>query len=115
MQNTTNMGEYAPLKPTPTSAAPLPNEVVQLMANIINYLNVSLYEGLFTYNHEQARAGLNSIYDAVSATPTVSPSLNECRIFYYNMECLTNVTDTDDPDYYIYKRALRKHINGAGL
>jgi glutamate formiminotransferase len=26
--------------------------IVQLMANIINYLNVSLYQGQFTYNHE---------------------------------------------------------------
>ena len=109
MQNTTDMGVRG------GSATPLPNEVIKLMANIINYLNVSLYDGLFTYKHEQARAGLNSIYDAVSTTPTISPSINECRDFYYNMDCLTNVTDTDDPDYYIYKRALRKHINSAGL
>ena len=106
MQNTTDMWELKP-------AAPLPNEVVQLMAHILNYLNVSLYEGTFAYKHEQARAGLNSIYDAVSAAPTISPSLNECRDFYYNMECLTNVTDTDDPNYYMYKRALRNHINSA--
>jgi glutamate formiminotransferase len=113
MQNTTDMGEYVPLKPIPTYKA---EGILQLMANILNYLNVSLYEGTFTYKHEQARAGLNTIYDAVSAAPTISPSLNECRDFYYNMECLTNVTDTDDPNYYIYKRALRNHINiAAGL
>ncbi len=28
--------------------------IVQLMANIINYLNVSLYQGQFTYNHERS-------------------------------------------------------------
>jgi hypothetical protein len=36
--------------------------IVQLMANIINYLNVSLYQGQFTYNHEQSFAQLNELY-----------------------------------------------------
>lgn len=96
---------------TTMSSYPLLNDAIfQLMANIINYLNVSLYEGLFTYNHEQSRASLNAIYDAVSASPTVPPSLDDCAEFYRSMHYLTNVTDTDDPDYYVYKKALRCHV-----
>ena len=53
-----------------------PDPIVSLMACMMNYLNVSLYEGLFTYNHEQARATLNDIYDSVSKTPL---------ILYYNL------------------------------
>lgn len=100
-----------PLTTTTTSSHPLPNDaIIQLMANIINYLNVSLYEGLFTYNHEQSRASLNAIYDAVSASPTVPPSPDDCAEFYRSMHYLTNVTDTDDPDYYVYKKTLRCHV-----
>lgn len=90
---------------------PLPAEtVIKMMANIINYLNVSLYEGQFTHNHQQARASLNAIYDAVSASPTAPPSLDDCAEFYRSMHYLTNVTDTDDPDYYVYKKSLRGHV-----
>ena len=83
---------------------------IQLMANILNYLNVSLYEGRFTYKHEQSRASLNTIYNAVSAAPTVPPSLDDCAEFYRSMDYLANATDTDDPDYHLYKKALRCHV-----
>ena len=87
------------------------NYIAQLMANFINYLNVSLYEGTFTYNHEQARARLNEIYDSVSKTPSSPPSLEDSVDFYNNVNYLTNVTYTDDPDYYTYKRNLKNYIN----
>ena len=98
---------------TTTTSYPLSAEsVIQLMANIINYLNVSLYEGLFTYNHQQSRASLNSIYDAivVGTPPLTAPSLEDCAEFYRSMLYLTNVTDTDDPNYYIYKKTLLCHV-----
>lgn len=87
------------------------NNIAQLMANFINYLNVSLYEGTFTYNHEKARARLNEIYDSVSKTPSSPPSLEDSVDFYNNVNYLTNVTYTDDPDYYTYKRNLKNYIN----
>jgi hypothetical protein len=87
------------------------NNIVQLMANFINYLNVSLYEGTFTYNHEQARTRLNEIYVSVSKTPSLPPSLEDSIDFYQNVNYLTNVTYTDDPDYYTYKRNLKNYIN----
>lgn len=93
-----------------TSATNEPHKVVILFANFINYLNVSLYEGQFTQKHEQARANLNEIYDIVSKTPEQPPSLEQCVSFYNDVRILENVTETDDPIYYTYKRLLRVHI-----
>lgn len=85
------------------------NKIVITMANMLNYLNVSLYEGQFTYKHEQARAKINEIYDSVSKTPLLAPSLDVTTEFYNNVKCLKNVTDTDDPEYYQYMRELRNY------
>jgi hypothetical protein len=86
------------------------NEIVILMANMINYLNVSFYESLFTYNHEQARAELNAIYESVAMKCTESPSLDVIVNFYRNVIYLKNVTDTDDITYHAYMRQLKTYI-----
>jgi len=91
-------------------SSPPVDHIVQLMANFINYLNVSLYEHALTYNHEKARATLNDIYNTVSMTPSLPPSLDHCVSFYNNINCLTKVTYTDDPDYYTSKRKLGNYI-----
>jgi hypothetical protein len=83
------------------------NEIVILMANMINYLNVSFYESLFTYNHEQARAELNAIYESVALKP---PSLDDSVTFYRNVLYLKSVTDTDDSTYHVYMRQLKSYI-----
>jgi hypothetical protein len=90
-----------------------PNEIVTLLANFVNYLNVSYYESLFTKKHEDARANINAIYDAVAMTPNVPPTKEQCVSFYNDIRVLENVTHTDDPDYFIYKRLLRKYIASA--
>jgi hypothetical protein len=86
------------------------NPVIELMANMLNYLNVSLYEGQFTLNHEQSRRRLNEIYDIVSITPCINPSLNDVVDFYRNVKNLRSVTETDDPDYCSYMRELYQHV-----
>jgi hypothetical protein len=86
------------------------HEIVALMANVMNYLSVSLYEGLFTYNHEQAYAKLKATYQIVSLTCSESPSLNESVEFYRNVTYLKNVTDTDDITYHAYMRQLKTYI-----
>ena len=86
------------------------HEIVELMANMINYLNVSLYEGLFTYNHEQARTELNSIYQSVTLKSNQPPSFDESINFYRNVIYLKSVTDTDDATYYTYIRQLKSYI-----
>jgi hypothetical protein len=87
-----------------------PHEIVSLLANFVNYLNVSLYEGQMTQKHEDAHANLNAIYDAVSKTPNDLPSMEQCVSFYNDIRVLRNVTYTDDPDYFIYCGLLRKYI-----
>ena len=86
------------------------HEIVILMANMINYLSVSLYESLFTYNHEQARAELNSIYESVALKCTEPPSLDDGINFYRNVIYLKSVTDTDDGTYHAYMRQLKSYI-----
>ena len=78
------------------------HEIVQTMANIMNYLSVSLYEGQFTKNYEDSYATLHYIYDSAASTPSVAPSLNDCTLFYDNIVYLANVTYTDDPDSVSY-------------
>jgi hypothetical protein len=89
------------------------NEIITLLAHIINYLNVSLYESQMTQKHEEARANLNAIYDAVSKTPDEPPTIEQCVSFYNDICVLRNVTYTDDLDYYIYKRNLRNYIRAT--
>ena len=86
------------------------NEIIILMANIINYLNVSFYESLFTYNHEQARAELNAIYQSVTLKCTEPPSLDDSVTFYRNVFYLQSVIDTDDGTYHMYMRQLKSYI-----
>jgi hypothetical protein len=86
------------------------HEVVQTMTHMMNYLSVSLYESAFTKNHEDAYSVLRSIYDSVALRPSVLPSLHDIKQFYENIVYLGSVTYTEDPDYYIYKRGLRKYI-----
>jgi hypothetical protein len=85
------------------------------MANMINYLNVSFYESLFTYNHEQARAELNAIYESVALKCTEPPSLDDSATFYRNVFYLKSVTDTDDSAYYTYMRQLKSYIQKLKL
>jgi len=96
-----------------------PNEVIELMANVINYLNVSLYESQFTLKHEQSRRRLNEIYDmnAIKTNAWVlsnpDPGVHVITEFYMNVKELRSVTETDDPDYVRYIRALQYYIRAC--
>ena len=86
------------------------HEVIQTMTHMMNYLSASLYESQFTKNHEDAYSVLRSIYDSVALRPSAAPSLKDIEQFYENIVYLGCVTYTDDPDYYVYKRKLRKYF-----
>jgi hypothetical protein len=93
-----------------------PSDIYETLANFLNYLNVSLYEGQFTQRHEEARANLNAIYDAVAATAETTPPTKAQLVSFYTDICvLEKVTDTDDPIYYTYKRLLRRYIASLEL
>jgi hypothetical protein len=84
--------------------------ILELFANVINYLNVSLYQGQFTHKHQQAFARLNELYEELSQNPCKSPCIDDIREFYNNIIYLKNVTDTDDGNYYYYLRTLKKYM-----
>jgi hypothetical protein len=86
------------------------HDVVETMTHMINYLSVSLYESQFTKKHEDAYSVLRSIYDSVALRPSMQPSLHDIKQFYDNIVYLGSVTYTEDPDYYTYKRRLRKYF-----
>jgi hypothetical protein len=81
--------------------------VVALFANFINYLDVSCYESQMTKQHEDARTSIHEIYNSLAENP---PTKEQCVCFYNNIRILANVTYTDDPNYFEYKRILRKYI-----
>ena len=91
------------------------HEIVILMANMMNYLSVSFYESLFTYNHEQARAELNAICQLVALKCSEPPSLDDSVTFYRNVLYLKSVTDTDDSTYHMYMRQLKSYIQKLKL
>lgn len=82
----------------------------EVLAHFVNYLNASLYESRFTQKHEEARAHLNSNYDALAASPEKEPTYEQLVSFYNDICVLEKITDTDDPIYYTYKRLLRRYI-----
>jgi len=96
-----------------TASVPVPVPVIITMANMINYLSASMYQGLFTYNHEQAWARLNEIYTLSSKTPNVAPSIDNIDEFCSCVASLEKVTETDDGDYYNYMCQLRKYCNSS--
>jgi len=110
MQNETNMETNMETNKCQDITFKESNKVIEVMAHIINYLSVSLYENEFTKNHEDSYAILHSIYDTITLTPSITPSLVDCENFYNNFVYLENVTYTDDQDYYTFKRNLRKYI-----
>jgi hypothetical protein len=87
------------------------HEVVLLMASIMNYLSVSLYEGLFQQRHQEALSELNTIYNEISKNPQNAPSFKDAVLFYNNFVYLSKVMDTDDPDYSRFRKSLYRYIN----
>jgi len=98
---------------TPDVVVSAPVPVIATMANMINYLTVSLYQGKFTHNDEQSWGDLNKIFDVVAKTPTTSPFSGHVRMFHSCVVSLKRVTETDDPDYHNYTRQLREYIAAA--
>jgi hypothetical protein len=92
---------------------PVSVPVIMTMANMINYLSASMYQGLFTYNHERAWARLNEIYAFISNTPDAVASKDMVEEFRNCVASLENVTETDDADYYNYMRRLRQYSNSS--
>jgi hypothetical protein len=84
----------------------LKDDIIGVMCNVLNYLTVSSYEYYYTQYHQACRKEMNAVYDKGASSITVE----SCKHFYECLKQLESVTDTDDPDYYEYRRKIRRFI-----
>jgi hypothetical protein len=81
-------------------------DIIGVMCNVLNYMTLSSYDYYYTQYHQECRNEMNAIYDNGASSITVE----SCKYFYECLKRLESVTDTDDPDYYEYRRKLRRFI-----
>ena len=89
-----------------TRLSKLKEEIISVMACVLNYLNVSSYDYYYTQYHQECRKEMNAVYDRGASSITVE----SCKHFYECLKRLESVTETDDPDYYEYRRKMRRFI-----
>ena len=89
-----------------TRLSKLKVDIIGVMCNVLNYLTVSSYDYYYTQYHQECRNEMNAVYDNGASSITVE----NCKYFYECLKRLESVTDTDDPDYYEYRRKMRRFI-----
>ena len=89
-----------------TRLSKLKEDILSVMACVLNYLTVSSYDYYYTQYHQECRNEMNAVYDNGASSITVE----SCKNFYECLKRLESVTDTDDPDYYEYRRKMRRFI-----
>jgi UDP-N-acetylmuramyl tripeptide synthase len=89
-----------------TRLSKLKEDIIGVMCNVLNYMTLSSYEYYYTQYHQECRNEMNAIYDNGASSITVE----SCKHFYECLKRLESVTDTDDPDYYEYRRKIRRFI-----
>jgi len=89
-----------------TRLVKLKEDILLVMAGVLNYLSVSSYDYYYTQYHQECRKNMNNIYENGASSITVE----SCKHFYECLKQLESVTDTDDPDYYEFRRKLRRFI-----
>jgi hypothetical protein len=92
-----------------TRLVKLKEDVLSVMACVLNYLSVSSYEHYYMLHHQEYRKNMNDIYEKGTKTKGAI-TLESCMHFYECLKRLEGVTDTDDPDYYEYRRKMRRFI-----
>jgi hypothetical protein len=93
-----------------TRLVKLKDDILSVMACVLNYLSVSSYEHYYTLHHQEYRKDMNNIYES-GAKAKGAVTLESCKHFYECLKRLESVTETDDdPDYYEFRRKLRRFI-----
>jgi hypothetical protein len=90
-----------------TRLVKLKEDILSVMACVLNYLSVSSYEHYYTLHHQECRKNMNYTYEKGTKTKSAI-TLESCKHFYECLKWLESVTDTDDPDYYEFRRKLRR-------
>jgi hypothetical protein len=89
-----------------TRLSKLKEDIIGVMCNVLNYMTLSSYDYYYTQYHQECRKEMNAIYDNGASSITVE----NCKHFYECLKRLESVTDTDDPDYYEFRRKMRRFI-----
>jgi hypothetical protein len=89
-----------------TRLSKLKEDIIGVMCNVLNYMTLSSYDYYYTQYHQECRKEMNAIYDNGASSITVE----SCKHFYECLKRLESVTDTDDPDYYEFRRKMRRFI-----
>jgi len=89
-----------------TRLSKLKEDIIGVMCNVLNYMTLSSYDYYYTQYHQECRKEMNAIYDNGASLITVE----SCKHFYECLKRLESVTDTDDPDYYEFRRKMRRFI-----
>ena len=89
-----------------TRLSKLKVDIIEVMCNVLNYMTLSSYDYYYTQYHQECRNEMNAVYDNGASSITVE----SCKHFYECLKRLESVTDTDDPDYYEYRRKMRRFI-----
>jgi len=92
-----------------TRLVKLKDDILSVMACVLNYLSVSSYDNYYTLHHQEYRRDMNNIYES-GAKAKGAITLESCKHFYECLKRLESVTETDDPDYYEFRRKLRRFI-----
>jgi len=92
-----------------TRLVKLKEDVLSVMAGVLNYLSVSSYEHYYTLHHQEFRKDKNEINER-GAKPKGAITLENCKYFYECLKRLESVTETDDLDYYEFRRKLRRFV-----
>jgi hypothetical protein len=87
----------------------LKDDIIEVMCNILNYLSVSSYDYHYTQYHENCRKNMNAIYQNGTDSKNAL-TVESCKHFYECLKGLESVTETDDPDYYTFRRKIRRLI-----
>ena len=89
-----------------TRLSKMKEDILSVMCNVLNYMTLSSYDYYYTQYHQECRNEMNAVYDSGARSITVE----SCKHFYECLKRLESVTDTDDPDYYEYRRKMRRFI-----
>jgi len=84
------------------------DSVMSAMTTIINYMNVSTYEGQMTLQHKEFRHNIDQVYEQCCNSKKITNT--DCKCFHSNLKALEPImmTEDEDPEYTVIHNELIK-------
>ena len=82
--------------------------IMSAMATILNYMNVSTYEGQMIMKHKEFRHNIDQVYEQCCSSKKITNA--DCQCFYANLKSLEPVMmiEDEDPEYTVINNELIK-------